>query len=171
MALREGTNGSDTLTGTMLSDDIYGYEGSDQLNGGFGEDWLYGGDGSDLLNGGFQNDRLYGENGNDTLNGGDGEDYFLGGAGADQMQGGAGDDTFDQTNLVDVPGDRIVGGAGLDLLRLDFAAVAGPVNFAIQDPTVTVTLRFGTAAAFSFREIEVFEISGSTYADLSLIHI
>lgn len=165
MALIEGTNNSDTLTGTMLSDDIYGHGGNDRLHGGFGADWLYGGAGNDQLFGGYQDDWLYGDSGNDTLTGGEGRDDFVGGAGADLMLGGAGVDTFDQTNLAEVPGDRIFGGAGVDLLRLDFGAVAGPVSFGILDPTVTVTLRFANSPAFSFREIEAFELTGTNFAD------
>ncbi|SIP98318.1 Hemolysin-type calcium-binding repeat-containing protein [Paracoccus thiocyanatus] len=165
MARIDGTNNSETLVGTFLSDDIYGFGGNDILRGAFGADWLYGENGNDQLFGGFQDDRLYGGNGADTLNGDDGDDYFDGGAGADLMRGGSGNDIFDQTSLTEAPGDRIFGGAGIDLLRLDFGAVAGAVNFAIQDPTVTVTMRFGSAPAFTFREIEAFEIEGSDYAD------
>ncbi|WP_199261346.1 calcium-binding protein [Paracoccus binzhouensis] len=165
MARIDGTNNAETLVGTFLSDDIYGLGGNDTLRGGFGADWLYGEDGNDQLFGGFQGDWLRGGNGADRMNGDDGDDYFDGGAGADLMRGGSGDDIFDQTSLGEVPGDRIFGGAGIDLLRLDLGAVAGPVDFAIQDPTVTVTMRFGSAPAFSFREIEAFEIAGSDYAD------
>ena len=165
MARIDGTNNSETLVGTFLSDDIAGLGGNDTLRGSFGDDWLYGDAGNDLLFGGFQNDRLYGGTGADTLWGEAGDDYFVGGAGADLMRGGIGNDTFDQADLVDVPGDRIFGGDGIDLLRLNFDAVTGPVRFAIQDPTITVTLRFGSAPAFAFREIESFDIAGSNYAD------
>lgn len=165
MARIEGTNNSEALVGTFLSDDISGLGGNDTLHGGFGDDWLYGDAGNDVLFGGYQDDRLYGGAGADTLWGDTGDDHFVGGAGGDLMRGGAGNDTFDQTNLIDAPGDRIFGGDGIDLLRLDFGAVAGPVRFALQDPTVTVTLRFGSAPAFTFREIESFDIEGSNYAD------
>ncbi|WP_167626636.1 calcium-binding protein [Paracoccus luteus] len=165
MARIDGTNGSEVLVGTYFSDDIYGLAGNDTLRGGFGADWLYGEAGNDRLFGGFQDDRLYGGDGADALYGEQGDDYFAGGAGGDLMVGGAGDDTFDQTALIDAPGDTIIGGTGIDLMRLDFSSVAGAVVFALNDPTVTTTLRFGTLPAFSFREVERFDIVGSASAD------
>lgn len=164
MAYIIGNNTSQRLVGTYLYDYIQGLDGNDTILGGFGADWLYGDSGTDILFGGFQDDRLYGGVGNDTLHGESGDDYFQGGAGADQMLGGAGRDTFDQTNLAETAGDQVFGGAGIDRLLLDFGVATGPVNFFIQDPTVTVTLRFG-GAAFRFSQIEEFDITGTNFAD------
>ena len=47
MAIREGTSGNDTLTGTGSSDEIYGYEGNDVIQGNGSDDLLDGGMGSD----------------------------------------------------------------------------------------------------------------------------
>lgn len=165
MATIRGNEGPDLLVGTYVSDSIHGNGGNDTLRGGFGDDNLYGGAGNDRLSGGAQDDYLEGGDGNDTLDGDAGDDRFVGGAGADLMRGGAGNDTFDQTDLARTPGDTILGGAGIDLLRLDFDALSGPVSFRIQDPLITVNMRFGTAPAFSFREIESFDIDGSRFND------
>lgn len=165
MARIDGNDAANNLTGTYFSDDIYGYGGNDTLRGGFGDDYLYGGNGNDRLLGGHQNDWLEGGAGNDTLDGESGDDRFIGGAGADLMRGGAGNDVFDQTNLAEAPGDTIIGGAGIDLLRLDFGIVDGPVTFRLSDPLVTLNIRFGSLPVFSFREVEAFDIDGSTYGD------
>ncbi|MBK4215571.1 hypothetical protein JJJ17_06505 [Paracoccus caeni] len=165
MARIEGNAAANSLNGTYFSDSIYGYGGNDTLRGRFDTDWLYGGIGNDILYGGHQGDYLYGEGGNDTLYGEDGDDYLNGGAGADLLLGGAGNDIFDATALSEVPGDTIRGGHGIDLLRLDFDLLSGPINFGIKDPTITVNIRFGDSRAFSFREIEAFDIVGTRYAD------
>lgn len=74
MAKIFGTNQSDTLTGTTLDDDIFG--------------WPEGGDGNtdignDILTGLAGNDKIWGGGGNDTFNGGAGADILTGGAGTD----------------------------------------------------------------------------------------
>jgi Ca2+-binding RTX toxin-like protein len=60
----EGTNASDTMTGTAGGQSLYG------------------------------GDHLFGGADTDSLKGGDGNDYLDGGAGADSLIGGAGDDTY-----------------------------------------------------------------------------
>lgn len=65
----EGDANDNLLTGTNLSDRLYGYEGSDSLGSGAGNDVLTGGAGNDLLNG---------ESGRDTY-------IFNLGAGADTV--------------------------------------------------------------------------------------
>jgi Ca2+-binding RTX toxin-like protein len=110
MALIEGDNSDNTLTGTAGDDSIYGYDGNDILYGGFvvefeptGNDSLYGGMGDDKLFGYDGNDNLYGEGGNDillgaegndNLYGGDGNDTLDSGDGNDYLSGGSGDDTY-----------------------------------------------------------------------------
>lgn len=49
MATIQGTNGSDTLTGSDAADEIYGYAGNDVIDGVLGADRLYGGEGDDLF--------------------------------------------------------------------------------------------------------------------------
>jgi serralysin len=52
----EGTSGNDAITGTALSELIYGLEGNDRINGGAGADVIIGGAGADRLNGGDRSD-------------------------------------------------------------------------------------------------------------------
>jgi Ca2+-binding RTX toxin-like protein len=77
--LIDGTDASETLTGTA---------GADTINGLAGDDTLYGRAGNDVLNGGDGADQLYGEGGNDILNGGAGRNFFDGGEGDDLLTGG-----------------------------------------------------------------------------------
>ena len=53
----EGTNSNDLLTGTILEDQIYGFEGNDYLYGSIGNDLLDGRAGRDELEGGPDADR------------------------------------------------------------------------------------------------------------------
>jgi Ca2+-binding RTX toxin-like protein len=52
----QGDYGDDFLTGTNITDRLYGYEGNDTLIGGTGDDVLTGGTGHDELKGGGGND-------------------------------------------------------------------------------------------------------------------
>ncbi|WP_434703898.1 calcium-binding protein [Pseudomonas sp. Z1-12] len=52
----EGTFGKDTMTGSALSEIIYGLDGNDHINGGAGADVIIGGAGADRLNGGDRAD-------------------------------------------------------------------------------------------------------------------
>src|SRR3954468_5024711 len=82
MAIRYGTSGRDSISGTNDDDTLYGWApgastsdtGVDTLRGFSGDDWLYGGGGNDFL---------YGDADNDTLNGGSGGDQLFGGTGID----------------------------------------------------------------------------------------
>ena len=79
----KGTQGNDTITGTVNNDLIFGLGGDDVITGGNQADCLVGGDGSDNLSGGNQGDVLLGGNGNDALNGGNQTDTCDGGADTD----------------------------------------------------------------------------------------
>ena len=83
MALKFGTNKSETIIGTPDNDAIFGLDGEDLLLGFKGKDQLFGQDGDDELLGG---------DGDDFLGGGNGDDFLVGGAGADVLDGGADDD-------------------------------------------------------------------------------
>lgn len=123
MAKRRGTNDDDQLTGTPLSDKIFGFEGDDILIGLAGNDTIYGYYGSDVLLGGpgkdslfgdDQPDRLVGSGGNDYLDGGDHADVLLGGGGHDFLAGSYGAD-----KLYGGRGsDKLFGGYGRDLVDL-----------------------------------------------------
>lgn len=83
MALKLGTNKSETIIGTPYDDIIFGLDGDDLLLGFKGTDKLLGQDGDDEILGG---------GGDDFLVGGNGDDFLVGGAGADVLDGGADDD-------------------------------------------------------------------------------
>ncbi|HJU96433.1 MAG TPA: endonuclease/exonuclease/phosphatase family protein, partial [Jiangellaceae bacterium] len=92
-----GTNGPDTLTGTIRPDVIMGLGGNDVIRGGNDDDVICGGAGDDVLRGengvdtllgGFGDDVLFGGNGDDTLIGGPGSDVLNSGGGVDQLQQG-----------------------------------------------------------------------------------
>jgi Ca2+-binding RTX toxin-like protein len=129
-----GGNGDDNLMGGSNNDRLAGGAGNDQLFGNQGNDNLQGGDGNDLLDGGSNNDFESGGNGDDTLRQGTTPN------GADNLNGDAGNDTVDYSarsapvnvSLDDQPGDgdrrtterdnvrssidRVLGGAGSDVL-------------------------------------------------------
>jgi hypothetical protein len=90
------------------------------LNGGNGNNTLTGGAGNDILNGGNGNDTLNGGAGDDTLNGGNGNDIVVGGQGTDTAFLGNGDDLF-RWNPGD-GNDTVVGGRGFDTLDFGGAA-------------------------------------------------
>ena len=123
-----GTNGNDTLIGTLGNDFLYGGDGNDQLfllagddigSGGSGLDYVAGDSGDDLIVGGSDNDALTGgagvdvlsgDGGNDDIYGGDGNDIISGGRGNDHLVGGGGDDVFKYSR-----------GDGADTIFDDFA--------------------------------------------------
>jgi ELWxxDGT repeat protein len=89
-----GTNLADNLNGTANSDRIEGLNGSDTLSGLAGNDTLLGGNGNDNLVGGAENDSLFGGAGGDRITGGIGNDTLNGGTGFDILTGGTGNDIF-----------------------------------------------------------------------------
>ncbi len=107
-----GSNGDDTLIGTLGNDFLYGGDGNDQLfllagddigSGGTGMDFVAGDSGDDLIVGGSGDDAITGnagddvvsgDGGNDDVYGGDGNDIVSGGRGNDVLIGGDGDDIF-----------------------------------------------------------------------------
>jgi Ca2+-binding RTX toxin-like protein len=66
MALYNGNDSNNTITGSASADEIYGLGGGDTLNGLGGNDSLSGGYGNDTLNGGAGDDELHGGAGDDT---------------------------------------------------------------------------------------------------------
>ena len=76
MAIFNGDDNPNTLTGTADNDTINGFGGDDVLGGGAG--------GDDVLNGGDGNDVLHGD---DSSWSGQGDDLLHGGAGADSLYG------------------------------------------------------------------------------------
>ncbi|MBC6436659.1 MAG: hypothetical protein GDA52_00660, partial [Rhodobacteraceae bacterium] len=81
----DGTDASDTLTGSS---------GRDSVDGGAGNDRLIGRADNDVINGGVGRDTLAGNRGDDTLDGGRYSDTLIGGHGDDVLTGGKWKDTF-----------------------------------------------------------------------------
>ncbi len=82
-----GTNGPDTIFGTVFSsgtvffalpDVIHGLGGNDSINGGSGNDFICGGDGNDTFGGGSGNDTLIAGIGADALEEDTGTDVCTG---------------------------------------------------------------------------------------------
>ncbi len=111
----QGDFGDDALTGTNLTDRLYGYEGFDSLEG-----------------------RL----GNDTLTGGTGNDELIGGEGSDTYVFNLGDgvDTI-QDIATDAEGNLIVFGEGIT--REDLKLSYQPSAISGQDNSV-LTIKIGT---------------------------
>ena len=72
-----GNGLSNSITGGLCRDTLFGFDGNDVLSGVTGHDDLSGGDGNDTLYGGAGNDVLKGDAGNDFLYGGFGDDAFV----------------------------------------------------------------------------------------------
>jgi len=130
-----GDDGDDLILGHDHDDFLHGGRGNDRLEAGRGNDILLGSDDDDYLFGEEGHDDLFGNDGNDHLDGGDGVDDLFGGndddflfAGAGLgglLDGGAGNDRItgsdeggEDPNFNDATyfGDRILGGAGDDVL-------------------------------------------------------
>ena len=90
----EGTAGDDRLTGSGMSEIIYGHLGRDQIYGNGGNDYIYGNSGSDSIYGGIGADWLFGGEGDDYLNGYHGNDVLIGGEGNDFLVGMGGSDLY-----------------------------------------------------------------------------
>jgi Ca2+-binding RTX toxin-like protein len=116
-----GTAGADVINGLGGGDTIFGRAGDDVLNGGDGYDYLYGEGGNDILTGEAGGSYLDGGQGNDVLNGGEGDDALYSDAGSDVLRGGAGNDyiysgTFSSADLVT---RQIEAGSGNDHVYID----------------------------------------------------
>ena len=130
-----GTASADTINGTSAAETINGGSGNDVLNGGGGADAIYGGDG---------NDRLIGDTGVDRL---------FGGAGDDWLEPGTETPATSYNFAADT---QIDGGAGFDILALDYSAstrsvsVSGDVQ--LTRPGVT--------------NVEAVALTGSAFSDV-----
>ncbi|NJK36521.1 MAG: calcium-binding protein [Oscillatoriales cyanobacterium RM2_1_1] len=123
-ATQRGTQGSDSLVGTLNDDFIYGrsgndtvssFTGNDFLNGEFGNDLLFSGQGDDIGIGDIGNDTIFGDVGLDSVYGGGGSDVLFGNIDNDTVFGDQNDDT-----LYGGAGDDILsGGSGSDVILGD----------------------------------------------------
>ena len=98
-----GTPLSDNLFGGRRADLVRGLGSVDNINTRVGDDLIFGGAGGDYALAGEGRDRAFGGTGNDVINGGNGDDRLHGGTGDDALLGGGNDDI-------------LTGGAGNDLL-------------------------------------------------------
>ncbi|MGH2821176.1 MAG: calcium-binding protein [Actinomycetota bacterium] len=111
-----GSPRNDVIMGTHRADVICGLGGDDILSGADGRDILIGGPGHDILDGQAGADVLSGGSGPDGLVGASGKDALVGGRGRDVLAGGSGDD---KVYARDGRRDRVLGGGGNDVGRLD----------------------------------------------------
>jgi len=111
------------------------------------------------LFGGYQGDFLYGEEGNDRLRGESGDDDLSGGAGRDVVDGGSGDDRILVDGPIELRGDRVYGGTGIDTLVLDFSDAVG-FRFGARD-----SIEVSSFGGMTFRDIERYEIEGGVQND------
>ena len=81
-----GEGGDDTLSGSQMSDVLYGDNESASFISIPGNDVIRGGGGNDSLVAGPGDDQLYGQDGDDMLDGGEGSDLLDGGAGMDRAR-------------------------------------------------------------------------------------
>ncbi|MDO6504787.1 putative Ig domain-containing protein [Shimia thalassica] len=166
-------SGDDTLTGSYLSDNLFGYDGDDKIMGGQGDklnydvtgqrpsnnqtyrnpgdaftdpDWFVD-DGNDTLDGGAGNDSLDGGTSNDLLIGGSGDDVLWGGGdeGLDTLVGGTGDDTLH-------------GGDGTDIAIINANLAAA--TFVASGTSVLVTSSDGADVIHD--DVETIEFSDAT---------
>lgn len=138
--------GFENVTGTELSDRLFGDDGPNVLYSGGGADLLGGRGGDDTLTDtyndftGFDGDEFHGHGGDDVLQsasgtsqlfGEEGNDVILTGSGPDEAYGGAGDDTIRGSGDDDV----VEGGEGSDT-----------IDFATTSLGVTIDLTAGTGS-------------------------
>ena len=110
------SSGDDYLYGGEGEDELWGAGGDDEIHGDAGNDLLRGGRGNDTLVGGVDNDMLVGDAGEDKLYGGAGHDSLNGGAGSDSMYGEEGCDLFFAKVLGRDVDSHIDGGSGEDII-------------------------------------------------------
>lgn len=114
-----GTEGDDTITGSLPTGGPNTTAGNDTVLGLGGQDLIDGGAGADLLDGGDGNDRLSAGDTDDTLLGGAGNDALtinLFSAARSVLDGGSGNDTLSAYASRDRAGNLLDGGDGNDFI-------------------------------------------------------
>lgn len=132
------------------------------INGDEFDNSLTGTPGDDIIHGLGGDDQLFGQGGNDQLFGDDGNDKLFAGTGRDVLSGGAGDDTIFIAVGGAGDGDVIDGGAGTDYLSLQFDdGFTAAITLSIADPGVEQVLPDGTRIV----GIESIQFLGGAGAD------
>ncbi|MBE9095882.1 DUF4347 domain-containing protein [Tychonema sp. LEGE 07203] len=109
----DGTNGNDTILGSINGDEINGFDGSDLLAGLRGNDNIYGGLNSDFPVGpNIDSDLLFGNEDNDYINGVAGDDLIFAGENDDVVYGGKDNDII----FGDKGSDTLIGDEGNDTI-------------------------------------------------------
>jgi Ca2+-binding RTX toxin-like protein len=85
-----GTNGDDTITGSLVPNLIIGRGGNDILRAGPAGDCIIAGDGNNIIFGGSGNDIIIAGNGDNIIRGGSGNELIYVGTGSNIIQGGSG---------------------------------------------------------------------------------
>ncbi|MFT3960123.1 beta strand repeat-containing protein [Propionivibrio sp.] len=124
-----GTDGNDTLRGTIGNDLFSGSLGNDTIEGLAGNDILQGGAGNDTLTDTSGTALFDGGAGSDTLTGGASAEVFIGGTGNDTYTTGAGNDVI-CFNKGDGQDTFAAGGTGADTLSLGGNFAYGDLAFA-----------------------------------------
>ncbi len=162
-----GNSGNDSFTlsntGNVAEFNVSGGLGADTLNGvdaAPGQNLiLMGGSGDDTLTGGAGGDRLEGNDGNDTLEGGPGSDTILGGADADTIVYNADDGA-----------DRVDGGTGVDIFRVNGTAGADNGRLYADDPSVSGLPRFAFRGFFTtLSDLELVDVRFGLGADTLIV--
>lgn len=145
-----GDNTNDIVVGGSGDETIFGNEGDDNLKGGKGNDYIDGGVGSDDIDGG---------DGNDILTDVQSIPWgFVGLIGHDTLRGGNGDDEL-RFQSPDT-GDIADGGAGIDLLRIDYSAILNNNIFFTLGPVTNVKVDEALTVAISNIERVIFRAGG-----------
>ena len=143
------------LTGNALANVITGVTGDDILTGGAGADTLNGGDGNDILNAGLFGDPFAGASAN--------YNFPDAGSDVDTLNGGNGNDTINAGY-----GDNVDGGAGFDVLNLDWTGAPSGVSsdFSVFELGSTLSIGGGTISGIE----RIGTVRGSAYADVIDAH-
>lgn len=128
---------SNALIASHVTVDGDAADGDELIQGGPDADWLWGGGGDDILLGGDGSDVLYSYDGDDYLDGGNGNDRLASFGGNDIIRGGDGDDWIDASRDCFVDG-----GAGYDVLAMEFGNSETPIVFDAASGTTATGLTF-----------------------------
>ncbi|MDG4544483.1 MAG: Ig-like domain-containing protein, partial [Rickettsiales bacterium] len=157
-----GTNGDDTINGTIGKDVIYAGDGDDVINSQGGSDLIFAGGGEDTVDAGAGVDFIVAGVGNDTVYGSYGADFIWGNEGDDTLYGGGGNDTINggednDTIYGGADSDAIEGGTGIDTASYQYSDAGVNIDL------LNATLSGGFAGGDTLNGIE--NLTGSDYDD------